>query len=379
MATKTTPADEEGVPEDQPPEIEDEYRLALDVDVEDESLLEQPGDAKFTITSYGVDYTVDTLVSRMNSEAFFVPQFQRRFVWSQRHASRFIESLLMGLPIPGIFLYKEVETGRHMVVDGQQRLRTLQFFHSGLFGERAFRLVGVRQQWANLTYGELSAADRLKLSDSVVHTTVFQQDEPKDTLKSLYFVFERINTGGIRLSPQEIRNCINDGPFLDTIRLLNEDRNWRAVFGSRRNARLKDHELILRFLALRERHEKYKAPMRDFLNTFTAEYSNADAGKLMALKKTFADAIKACFEAKGATVFRPIRALNAAVYEGVMLGVAERLADHSKPPPTTASLAAAYDTLLKDKNFLRYCERATAVEDSVKNRRSLAVKAFRGA
>ena|ERR1700730_12845959 len=113
---------DEIIPADQPIEIEDEYNLALEEDVEDESLLEQPGDIQFTITSYGADYTVDTLVKRLKSEAFYVPQFQRRFVWSQRHASRFVESLLMGLPVPGIFLYKEAKTNRHLVVDGQQRL-----------------------------------------------------------------------------------------------------------------------------------------------------------------------------------------------------------------------------------------------------------------
>jgi hypothetical protein len=121
---------DEAMPPDQPVEIEDEYTLALEADVEDEALLEQPGDIKFTITSYGADYTVDTLIRRLKTEAFYVPQFQRRFVWSQRHASRFLESLLMGLPVPGIFLYREPQTNRHLVVDGQQRLRTLQYFRS---------------------------------------------------------------------------------------------------------------------------------------------------------------------------------------------------------------------------------------------------------
>lgn len=378
MATASTITDEDA-PDDQPPEIEDEYKLALDSDVLDESLLEQPDDSNFTITSYGVDYTVDTLIARVNTEAFFVPQFQRRFVWSQRHASRFIESLLMGLPVPGIFLYKQAETNRHMVVDGQQRLRTLQYFFGGLFGDHAFKLTGVRKQWNNLAYKDLAPADRLKLNDSVVHATVFQQDEPKDSLKSLYFVFERINSGGIRLSPQEIRNCINDGPFLNTIRQLNDDPNWRSVFGARRNLRLKDHELILRFLAMMERHDKYKTPMRDFLNTFTSEYSNADAQKLANMQEMFRGAIKACQEAKGKEAFRPLRTLNAAVYEGVMQGVAERLADKTRPPPTTDAVAAAYDKLLADKVFLRLCERATADEESVKNRRLLAVAAFKDA
>ena len=132
--------------EEQPVEIEDEYKLGLEADVEDESAEEATSEASFSITSYGADYTVDGLVKRMNTESFFVPRFQRGFVWSQRHASRFIESLLMGLPVPGVFLYKD-EDNRHLVVDGQQRLRTLQYFYCGLFLEKNLRLVGVSPKW----------------------------------------------------------------------------------------------------------------------------------------------------------------------------------------------------------------------------------------
>jgi uncharacterized protein with ParB-like and HNH nuclease domain len=104
------------------------------------------------------------------------------------------------------------------VVDGQQRLRTLQFFYDRNFLERKFRLTGVRDEWEGMTYKDLSSAEQLKLDDAIIHATIFQQDEPKDRLKSLYFVFERINSGGMRLSPQEIRNCISEGPILPAAR-----------------------------------------------------------------------------------------------------------------------------------------------------------------
>src|SRR3984893_1761020 len=141
--------------DDQPIEIADDYQMALDADVEDESVLDNSANISFSITSYGADYTVDSIISRLKSEAFYVPKFQRRFVWSQRHASRFIESLLWGLPVPGIFLYKEAQTNRHLVVDGQQRLRTLQYFYSGLFLERKFKLIGVRSEWEGKSYSDL--------------------------------------------------------------------------------------------------------------------------------------------------------------------------------------------------------------------------------
>ena len=372
-----TKAPKQDRPEDQPSEIEDDYQLALDANVEDESLLEPPAHMQFTITSYGADYTVDTLVARLKTEAFYVPTFQRRFVWSQRHASRFIESLLMGLPIPGIFLYREAPSNRHLVVDGQQRLRTLQFFYSGLFLERKFRLLNVSPEWEGKTYADLSPSEQRKLDDSVVHATIFQQDEPKDSLKSLYFVFQRINSGGIRLSTQEIRNCINEGPLLEAVRGLNEDQNWRSVFGEKRNTRLKDQELILRFLAMMDRVDRYERPMKDFLDNFTAESAKASTSDLDRLKDLFKDSIKVCWDAKGREAFRPSRALNAAVFEAVMVGVGTRLTKSSEAPDV-AALAAAYDRLLADKSFMRACERATADEESVRTRQTLAIDTFAG-
>jgi Protein of unknown function DUF262 len=205
-------------------EIDDDFELDLDEEIEDETEKEGSGKLNFSITSYGADYPVDNIVKRLTSDAFFVPTFQRKFVWSQRHASRFIESLLMGLPVPGIFLYKDAKTSRHLVVDGQQRLRALQFFYEGIFAEaRKFRLIGVRDEWEGKTYKDLTSTEQLKLDDSIVHATIFQQDEPKDQQKSLYFVFERINSGGMRLSPQEIRNCVSESPIIDVVSRVREN------------------------------------------------------------------------------------------------------------------------------------------------------------
>jgi hypothetical protein len=77
---------------------QDEYEISLAEGIDDESPLYTADTKKFSITSYGADYTVDSLVKRMKDGAFIIPDFQRRFVWSHNHASKFIESLLMGLP-----------------------------------------------------------------------------------------------------------------------------------------------------------------------------------------------------------------------------------------------------------------------------------------
>lgn len=83
---------------------------------------------KYSITSYGADYPIDGLVKRLQNDDITVPSFQRGYVWTMKQASRFVESLLLGLPVPGIFLSKEDETSKLLVIDGQQRLRVFNGF-----------------------------------------------------------------------------------------------------------------------------------------------------------------------------------------------------------------------------------------------------------
>lgn len=351
----------------------DEYEIALSDGVEDETLLENPEATKFSISSYGADYTVDSLVKRMRGNAFRIPDFQRQFVWTSKHASKFIESLLMGLPVPGIFLYKEAETNEHLVIDGQQRLRTLQAFYDGILRGKEFKLQGVREPWAGKTYQTLDPADILKLDDSIVHATIFKQEKPEDVLDSIYFVFERINTGGIRLSPQEIRNCVSLGPFTERIRALNNQPDWRNVFGPLNN-RSKDEELIVRFFALYRAGNSYTRPMNGFLNKFSARMNKLPPDELDKMDELFNKTISKINSAIGSRAFRIIRALNAAAFDAVMVGLATRL---QRPGiPTDADVRSAYDTLISKEEFRQACERATADEENVRKRLSLSTAAF---
>ncbi len=351
----------------------DEFELALEAGVEDETLLDDPGATKFSISSYGADYTVDSLVKRMRAGVFKIPEFQRQFVWTTKHASKFIESLLMGLPVPGVFLYKEADTNEHLVIDGQQRLRTLQAFYDGILRGKEFKLQGVREPWLNRTYKTLDPADVLKLDDSIVHATIFKQEKPEDVLDSIYFVFERINTGGIRLSPQEIRNCISLGPFIVKVRDLNKLPAWRSVFGSNNN-RAKDEELIVRFFALYRDGDKYSRPMNGFLNKFAASMNKVEPTELDKLAAVFKLTIEKVNSAIGAKAFRIIRVLNAAAFDAIMVGLARRL--QAGLPPEDTKVRSAYNTLVADEDFRQACERATADEENVRKRLELATSAF---
>lgn len=309
----------------------------------------------------------------MENEDFFVPEFQRSYMWSQRQASRFIESLLYGLPVPGIFLYREPESGRHLIIDGQQRLKTLQFFHKGTFEERRFRLVDVSLPWRGRTYDDLTETDKRRLNDAVLHATIFKQEEPRNDDQSIYHVFERINTGGTRLSGQEIRTCIYHGSFAQLLRELNEDSTWRRVYGPK-SRRMKDQELILRFFSFYFRRESYSRPMTRFLNDSMENWRRIGEDEATQLGTRFASTIAAARSFFGDRAFRPERALNAAVFDSVMVGLATRL--DAGPVNAPEKMAAAYESLLIDRKYAGAYRRATADEESVKTRMNIATEAF---
>jgi hypothetical protein len=141
--------------------LEELHDLELDEEdqVEDESSEDDVvAPVRYDISTYGADYDVEGLVKRLNRGDIIIPDFQRNYIWNQAEASRFIESLLLGLPIPAIFLSKETQSNQLLVIDGQQRLKTLQFFYNGFFnpqdGEnksKVFKLIKVQPEFEGLT------------------------------------------------------------------------------------------------------------------------------------------------------------------------------------------------------------------------------------
>lgn len=364
MTTKQNPPPETTSPED-------EFDVDLQQEnVEDESKTEAEDIQQFNISSYGADYTVDSLVKRLNTGAFYIPPFQRSYVWSQNQASRFIESLLLGLPVPGIFLYKEPGTNKHLVIDGQQRLKTLQFFFEGTFLEKKFRLTNISKRWEGKTYNELDEADHLKIDDAIIHATIFQQDEPKSGDSSIYYIFERINTGGIRLSSQEIRVCLNYGQFAQLLKELNDYDNWRSIYGQK-SKRLKDQELILRFFAFYFGDVQYERPMNIFLNDFMRFHRELTHRSADDFKNVFTRTIDAIHSTIGKEAFRPSGTLNAAVFDSVMVAFAERLKSKAS---VVGDAAAQYRLLLKDKEYDEAYKRSTADAERVKKRMDTAKK-----
>lgn len=359
---------------------------ADELNVEDVVESEASQAQRFSITSYGADLSVFDLVRRIGQDLLIPPAFQRKFVWSQKQASRFIESILMGLPVPGIFLYGQ-KGRQQLIVDGQQRLMTLDRYLKGVWetrnrqqGDREiqtvtpFKLVDVAEPWDGKTFAELDDEEQEVINSYLIHATMFRQDGEASTGRSIYEVFERINTGGSRLSPQEIRSCVSHGPFVEFLNNLNSVPEWREIYG-RPSPRIKDEELILRFFALMDRGTSYKRPMANFLDKYLEDYKDITERDQRAKRQMFVSTVGAIHTAIGPRkAFRPDNALNAAVFDAVMVGCATLL--NTSRTFDAGHIERAYDDLLADGEFQSAYKRATADDESVKTRLNKAVHYF---
>ena len=341
----------------------EDVEIALDPD--DETLA-----VGYSITSYGLDFDVDGLIRRIERDDIYIPNFQREFVWTQAISSRFIESLLLGLPVPGIFLYR-AEDGKYEVIDGQQRLKSLQMFRGGKFNNRTFRLVGLESEFNQKSYSELLATERRKLEDSIIHATIIRQDAPDDSGSSKFSIFERINTSARPLSAQEIRSAIFQGDFNNLLIELNRDPSWRTLFG-KVHSRKRDEELILRFLALYYWFREYETPMKRFLNSFMHDNRNLELYSAKQIRSLFLNTVRTIHDQIGAKSFKPVRAVNAALCDSLMVGVARRL-EHK---PILSSLRKKYDGLLHNEQFTASISKGTSQNENVRRRIQLSTQTF---
>ncbi|RUT77862.1 DUF262 domain-containing protein [Ancylomarina longa] len=212
-------------------------------------------DDLYNINSWGADLSFRELISMYEEEELLKPELQRKYVWDKSEASRFVESILLGLPVPSIFL-ANTKDEKKLIIDGYQRIMTVFDYVSGVWTKdgKIFKLSNtekINERWRGKAFGELEKADQRRIRSTTIHAIVFEQRSPADNDTSLYQVFERINTGGRALMPQEIRNCVNQGHFNDLLFDLNKNQYWRILFGKEvEDSRMRDMEFILRFLAL---------------------------------------------------------------------------------------------------------------------------------
>lgn len=315
----------------------------------------------YKIRVYPSDPTLEVLYSRWSRKEIIVTEFQRGWVWSSSQASKLVESFLAGLPVPPIFFYRE-ESGKEIIIDGQQRLRTVTgFFECKLPDGSPFYLRGVSNQWNGKDYKALNESDKNRFRQSILRVIIVEQIDPGDT-SSMYEVFSRLNTGGTTLSPQEVRNSSCHGPFNDMLKDLNNLDPWRSVFGNTLpDTRMRDIELIARFLALDD--STYYKPMKKFITDFM--YRNKQLVDNEKYKQKFIRTVTAVYEKLGTKPFHIFRGINAAVFDSVMVAFARNM-DYP------ADIRLRFNKLIKMKDYLGTVSASTTDVDTVRERLRIA-------
>lgn len=324
----------------------------------------------YKILSYPADYTLDVLYSLLKKGDIEIPKFQRKFVWKQYQSIRLIESFLAGLPVPPIFIYTDPDTKKLKVIDGQQRIRSIYYFIEGAFPEnnrgkvQIFRLntLNSKSKWYNKTFSELSDSDQRMFLNRVLRALIIEQLDPNDDT-SITYIFERLNTGGTLLQNQEIRNSVYEGKFNTFLHELNKYPNWQKIINKKiPDPRLKDVELILRFIALHYKGQKYEKPLKDFLSKFMRDHKNPDDFFLNTTRRIFENTCDSIVTNLDPHPFNFTNTINPALLDSIMVAFSKNL----DRIPT--NIKKRYDTLVNTQQFKDDCRNATTDVNVVKRR-----------
>lgn len=321
-------------------------------------------DLRFNINYYGADYPIDTLVRKIENDEIFVPDFQRQYVWNIKEASQFIESILLGLPVPTIFLAKDKYTNRLLIIDGQQRLKTLHYFTRGYFeNSKPFKLSGVIPQFNKKSFGDLSSKDQFNLMDFTIHATIIAESGDSNRM---YYLFERLNTTGTPLTAQEIRSAIYHGEFNNLIRSLSQKEVWLKLYGEN-DKRLKDQELILRFFALFFDIENYRGDMKEFLNKAMLRNRTLELYSENKLSHIFNATTQKIYSEIGPKAFVFNKTFNTAFYDVIMHIVSKNIELQD-----TDLLLLWHKRLKKDLEFNEYLKSRTTNRENLLRRMEYA-------
>ncbi len=318
----------------------------LDLTADERKLVTQP-----------YDYSVDQLAYHVQKKKILLieVEYQREYVWDDAKASRLIESLLLNVPIP-VCYFAENEDGSWEVIDGLQRVQSIVRF---LRNEFPLRGLSVLKESNGRRFEELPARDRRRIESRTLRFVVIT-DESHPDIK--FDVFERLNTGAVKLTPQELRNCIYRGKLNDALHRIATDELFRSVLGGGEDSRMRNEELALRFLALYTDLPGYKEPLAQFLNEYMRR--NREEEPERSAINTFADVIRTIDRVFGTTAFKTLkegkvsRSINRALFDAVTQSLA--FADRNRVIQLSEQVRAAHVELLEDENFLRFIARATA-------------------
>lgn len=267
------------------------------------------------------------------------PTYQRRKRWDDQKKSRLIESFLANIPVPPIILY-EVDYDKYEVMDGQQRITAIHDFYTNQLTLEGLEL------WPELNgcrYDNLPAIIRSGIDRRAISSIVIVAESTADSEQAMFLkrvTFERINTGGVDLSAQEVRNCLYQSEFNDLLIESSENEQFKRSLGIEDNdasvyKKMEDVELVLRFFALRSL-DYFKGNIKSFLTSYMIKMkeNSLSSEEKKSLKDIFNRTIALACNLYGDKPFQPpsgtgyARTFYKAYYDAVMVGLSHNL-EHS--------------------------------------------------
>lgn len=325
------------------------------------SWTELPPEREFFASPY--DPPVKTLIQEIKDGELIVrPTFQRAFVWDIVRQSRFVESILLNIPIPNLF-FAEDEDKTKVVVDGQQRLTALKHFQENRFALKGLEALAALN---GKLFEDLTERQQRIFNNRTLRCLVISARSDSEIR---FQVFERLNQGGMPLNSQEVRHCVYRGELNDLLHRLVNDESWLAALGKDEpNSRMTDCELVLRYLSFRSRGAEYSPPLKAFLNNYMRENRHLDGGQSAELDAVFRSTVRKVLEVFEGQAFRRAtvadggvewdRSLNRAVFDCQML-IFEHV-DGAWLTANSAQVKQGFMALFADGEFADAVSRATA-------------------
>lgn len=336
----------------------------IDDDFED-AILSIPPERRVLRTEQ-YDFSVSTLIAMMGKGEVSIPEFQRRYVWSDRQASRLVESLIIQCPIPVIYMNQERDES-FSVIDGNQRLNSLKRFL-----EDEFPLSGLTSypELAGLKYSELDQRFQRHISNRVLRCTVIL----KDTHPQVKFdVFERLNSGAVALTRQELRHGLYYGSLLKLASLVAKRLKLDSHFSGRKDKRMKAEELVIRYWALHESIGAYEKPLATFISNYAETNRNPSQKDLDAIQTSIVTAHERVLDLFGGHAFTFSKdgrsRFNAAVFDAQMLACSKiSLARFNVLKLKKSQIKTAYESLQNNTEFARSVTLATSDKAALQGR-----------
>ena len=372
-----------------PLETEDE------VDTEEDYSL-----TEYDITASPNDFNIKTIFDFIQSETFKIPSFQRNYVWDLTRASKLIESIIIGIPVPQIFLY-EKSKNEFLVIDGQQRLMTIYYFIKRRFPRKEKRADLRRIFYENgkipddVFYNDTYFSDfKLKLPEKLpdrknklnkvnyetlgeyknifemrtMRNVIIKQNFPREDDSVIYEIFNRLNTGGMNLTSQEIRTSLYHSDFYNMLYRINLDERWRSLTGSLEpDLHMKDVEMLLRGFAMLVNGANYKSSMLKFLNKFSSDAKSSPEHDIKYLESLFNSFLDSCQNLSKQTFMGKTNKINISIYEAVFTAVCEA-AYEDKSLNVTIITEEQINSLKDDEEFRNATLSMTTSKTNVETR-----------